>query len=149
MGGGMVPRTLELHPSTLRRLVRLAKEAERDGSYRVSKRLQAIVMNAEGYSSGEIARILKAPRSKTSEWLRLYEEHAVHSAAGSVAFQQPIGYAKAAPSETMIARLVAVDESSGERLLGEYTFNHTRTIPGFAITFRLWRGSRGPHRSVA
>ena len=54
----------------------------------------------------------------------------VHSAAGSVAFQQPIGYAKAAPSETMIARLVAVDESSGERLLGEYTFNHTRTIPG-------------------
>src|SRR5205809_6678852 len=77
MGGGMVPRTLELHPSTLRRLVRLAKEAERDGSYRVAKRLQAIVMNAEGYSSGEIARILKAPRSKTSEWLRLYEEHGV------------------------------------------------------------------------
>jgi len=31
MGGGMVPRTLELHPSTLRRLVRLAKEAERAG----------------------------------------------------------------------------------------------------------------------
>ena len=62
----MVPRTLELHPSTLKRLVRLSKEAERDGSYRVAKRLQAVVMNAEGYSSGEIARILKAPRSKTS-----------------------------------------------------------------------------------
>ena len=77
MGGGMVPRTLELHPSTLKRLVRLTKEAGRDGSYRVAKRLQAIVMNAEGYSSGEIARILKAPRSKTSEWLRLYEEHGV------------------------------------------------------------------------
>jgi hypothetical protein len=54
----------------------------------------------------------------------------VHRAAGSVAFQQPIGYAKAAPSETMIARLVAVDESTGDQLLGEYTFNHTRTIPG-------------------
>src|SRR5437762_13955077 len=77
MGGGMVPRTLELHPSTLRRLVRLAKEAERDGSYRVAKRLQAVVMNAEGYSSGEIARILKAPRSKASEWLKAYEEHGV------------------------------------------------------------------------
>src|SRR5437870_8530634 len=77
MGGGMVPRTLELHPSTLKRLVRLTKEAGRDGSYRVAKRLQAIVMNAEGHSSGEIARILKAPRSKTSEWLRLYEEHGI------------------------------------------------------------------------
>src|SRR5881397_3858729 len=73
----MVPRTLELHPSTLKRLVRLSKEAERDGSYRVAKRLQAVVMNAEGYSSGEIARILKAPRSKTSEWLRRYEEDGV------------------------------------------------------------------------
>src|SRR5437764_15443155 len=71
----MVPRALELHPSTLQRLLRLTKEAERDGSYRVAKRLQAVVLNAEGYSSGEIARILKAPRSKTSEWLRLYEEH--------------------------------------------------------------------------
>ena len=30
----------------------------------------------------------------------------------------------------MIARLVAVDETGGERLLGEYTFNHTRTLPG-------------------
>ena len=55
-----------------------------------------------------------------------------HQAAGSVVFQQPIGYAKAAPSETMIARLVAVDESNGEQLLGEYTFTHTRTIPGLA-----------------
>lgn len=73
----MVPRTLELHPSTHKRLVRLGKEAERDGAYRVAKRLQAVVLNAEGHSSGEIARILKAPRSKASEWLRIYEEHGV------------------------------------------------------------------------
>jgi hypothetical protein len=51
-------------------------------------------------------------------------------AAGSVAFQQPIPYAKAAPSETMIARLLALDDSGLEHLLGEYTFNHTRTLPG-------------------
>lgn len=49
---------------------------------------------------------------------------------GGVAFQQSITYAKAAPSETMIARLVAFDEAGRERLLGEYTFNHTRTLPG-------------------
>lgn len=52
------------------------------------------------------------------------------SESGSVALQQSITYAKAAPSETMIARLVACDEAGGERLLGEYTFNHTRTLPG-------------------
>jgi hypothetical protein len=52
------------------------------------------------------------------------------SRAGSVAFQQSITYAKAAPSETMIARLIAWDDGSAERLLGEYTFHHTRTLPG-------------------
>lgn len=52
------------------------------------------------------------------------------AASGSVAFQQSITYAKAASSETMVARLVAFDDSGSERLLGEYTFNHTRTLPG-------------------
>jgi len=63
------------------------------------------------------------------ESLRL-KDIPVHSATASVAFQQPIGYAKAAPSGMIIARLIAVDEGNAERLLGEYTFNHTRTIPG-------------------
>ena len=73
----MVPRALHLHHGTHKRLVRLSKEAERDGAYRVAKRLQAVVLNAEGHSSGEIARILKAPRSKASEWLRVYEESGI------------------------------------------------------------------------
>jgi hypothetical protein len=54
----------------------------------------------------------------------------VHSGATSIAFQEPIERAKAAPTHTMIARLVARDEAGGERLLGEYTFNHTRSLPG-------------------
>jgi hypothetical protein len=53
-----------------------------------------------------------------------------HSQAPGVTFQQSITYAKAAPSERMIARLVTFDEAGAERLLGEYTFNHTRTMPG-------------------
>ena len=53
-----------------------------------------------------------------------------NAAARSVVFQQPITYAKAATSETLIARLVAFDDSGHEHLLGEYTFNHTRTLPG-------------------
>ncbi len=51
-------------------------------------------------------------------------------AAGSIALQQSITYAKGASSETMIARLVSMDDAAGERLLGEYTFHHTRTLPG-------------------
>ena len=69
----MLARLLRLHPSTYKRLVRLGKEAERDGAYRVAKRLQAVVLNSEGQTSGELARILKAPRSKVSEWLQRYQ----------------------------------------------------------------------------
>lgn len=55
------------------------------------------------------------------------------STSGSVAFQQSITYAKAAASETMLARLVAFDDSGSERVLGEYAFHHTRTLPGPGI----------------
>ena len=54
----------------------------------------------------------------------------IRAEAGSVILQQSITWAKASPTSTMIARLLAVDEKGDERLLGEYTFNHTRTIPG-------------------
>ena len=73
----MLARLLRLHPSTYKRLVRLGKEAERDGAYRVAKRLQAVVLNSEGQTSGELARILKAPRSKVSEWLQRYQTDGV------------------------------------------------------------------------
>ena len=42
----MVPRLLHLHPRTYRWLIRLSKEAEQDGAYRVAKRLQAVVLNS-------------------------------------------------------------------------------------------------------
>ncbi|OQC18580.1 MAG: hypothetical protein BWX70_03471 [Verrucomicrobia bacterium ADurb.Bin070] len=71
----MLPRLLHLHPATHRRLIRLSKEAERDGAYRVAKRLQAVVLNAEGRTSGELAAVLKAPRSRVSEWLSRYQQH--------------------------------------------------------------------------
>jgi hypothetical protein len=54
----------------------------------------------------------------------------VQSGASDVVYQESITFAKAAPTNKMIMRLVAFDEAGGERLLGEYTFNHTRTLPG-------------------
>jgi hypothetical protein len=54
----------------------------------------------------------------------------VRANAGAVICQQSITWAKASPSATMIARLLAVGDTGDERVLGEYTFHHTRTIPG-------------------
>lgn len=53
-----------------------------------------------------------------------------HAGAGSVVLQESITYAKAAPSNVMIARLVAVEGSGEEKVLGEYTFDHKRSMPG-------------------
>lgn len=46
-----------------------------------------------------------------------------------VLFQYSITYAKASPDHKLIVRLVAIDEEKSERLLGQYTFNHKRSIP--------------------
>lgn len=54
----------------------------------------------------------------------------VQSGASSVVYQESITFAKALPTSKMVARLVTFDETGGERLLGEYTFNHTRSLPG-------------------
>lgn len=54
----------------------------------------------------------------------------VRSGPGSVIFQESITFAKAAPTHKMIARLVGLDETGHETLLGEYVFNHTRSLPG-------------------
>ena len=65
---------------------------------------------------------------KGVEFLRM-ADIPVERDTGTVICQQSISIAKASPSNTLIARLVAVDQE-GERLLGEYAFHHTRTIPG-------------------
>lgn len=54
----------------------------------------------------------------------------IHPDAGGVLYQESMIFAKASPSSRLIARLVALDETGAERLLGEYTFNHTRSLPG-------------------
>jgi hypothetical protein len=54
----------------------------------------------------------------------------VNPSEGSVIVQESITFAKAAPTSKMILRLLNVDEAGHEQLLGEYTFNHTRSLPG-------------------
>jgi hypothetical protein len=56
-----------------------------------------------------------------------YRDIPVPSEATSIAFQESIAAQKAAPSYTLIGRLVAVDHTGGERLIGEYTLHHARS----------------------
>lgn len=54
----------------------------------------------------------------------------VHPGAEGIIYQESIAFAKAAPTMKMVVRLLSRDESGAEHLLGEYTFNHTRSLPG-------------------
>lgn len=64
-----------------------------------------------------------------AEQLRL-PDIPVQYGASEVVYQESITFAKAMPTSKIIARLVTFDDAAGERLLGEYTFNHTRSLPG-------------------
>ena len=48
----------------------------------------------------------------------------------AVFWQMSITFAKSAPTSSMVAKLVDIDKSGAQSVLGEYTFHHTRTLPG-------------------
>jgi hypothetical protein len=54
----------------------------------------------------------------------------IRADAGLVIFHESAVFGKLAPTSSMVARLLAIDQEGDERLLGEYRFEHTRTIPG-------------------
>jgi transposase len=60
---------------TLNKLIKLRKEAQQDGEYRVANRLHAIIMSLEGNSSGKISNILKVNRTRIPVWINSWNEH--------------------------------------------------------------------------
>jgi hypothetical protein len=54
----------------------------------------------------------------------------IRAGAESVICQQSITWAKASPSSSTARSRAIIDDDGDERVLGEYTFHHTRTIPG-------------------
>jgi transposase len=71
----MRARYLRLTSKKAQELSALKKEAEKDGVFRVAKRIHAVLLNHQRHSSGEIATLLDAPRSKVSLWLCQYEQY--------------------------------------------------------------------------
>ncbi len=61
----------------IQQLVKLSKEALRDGAYRVARRLHAVVLNMEGKSAPEIADILKVHHTKVCLWLRRWQNEGI------------------------------------------------------------------------
>lgn len=59
----------------IQQLVRLSKEALREGAYRVAGWLHAVALNMEGKAAPEIADILKVHRSKVSIWLHNWQQN--------------------------------------------------------------------------
>lgn len=147
----MRARMLHLHFQTRRRLERWKREAEADGAYRVAKRLHAVLLNNDGCSSGNIAAILEAPRSKVSQWLSDYEQFGHEGllegqrsgrpaqlddqqkvALGEIIDRGPLsrGFASGVWSAPMIGRVIT------EEFEVEYTSRHVRRLlreMGFSV----------------
>jgi transposase len=149
-------RILRLHFQTRQRFQRWKKEAEASGEYRVAKRIHAVLLNADGCSSGEIAAVLHAPRSKVSQWLGHYETFGPealleghrcgrparltpqqHVALGDILDSGPLayGFGSGVWSAPMIARVIA------EEFDTEYTARHVRRLLG-ELGFSVQRPKR-------
>lgn len=57
-------------------------------------------------------------------------DNPVRDDAGGVVLNESIAWAKTAPTSSLTARMLAVDATGAERVIGEYHFEHARTIPG-------------------
>lgn len=87
----MKARCLRLHYKTTEKLLQLMKEAEKDGQYRIAKRIHAVLLNCDGKTSNDIANTLMAPRSKVSLWLSNYEQHGYESLLEGYRSGRPCG----------------------------------------------------------
>ena len=55
----------------------MQREAAADGAHRVSTRINAVLLNHDQNTSGEIAKTLKVSLSGVSEWLKIFSEQGV------------------------------------------------------------------------
>src|SRR3989338_8912891 len=72
-------RAIKIHGTVkkIKHLVKLSKEALRDGAYRVATGLHAVALNMEGKRAPEIAEILKVHRTKVCQWFRRWQEDGI------------------------------------------------------------------------
>ena len=79
----MKPRFIKSHPKTVKKLKRLGLESASTGNNRLYRRIQAILLNNEQKSSGEISQLLGVSRSTASQWLKTYSESGIEGLIGN------------------------------------------------------------------
>ena len=62
----MRARFLRLTTRKAQELSALKREAAKDGAHRVARRIHAVLLNHQHYTSGEIAQLLEAPERRQS-----------------------------------------------------------------------------------
>lgn len=68
-------RFIQLPPHQAREFSTLKRAAEEDGACRVARRFHAVLLSHQQHTSGAIARLLEAPRSRGSLRLQQYETY--------------------------------------------------------------------------
>ena len=71
----MRARFVHLSRQKAQEFLALKRAAEADGAYRVARRIHAVLLSHQEHTSGDIARLLDAPRSRVSLWLQQFEAH--------------------------------------------------------------------------
>ena len=61
--------------NTVKKLVRLRKEAEKDGASRVVIRIQSIILSIEGHTTGQIANLLKVDQTTVPLWINKWNQY--------------------------------------------------------------------------
>jgi transposase len=60
--------------NTIKMLIRLRKQAEKDGASRVIIRIQSIILSIEGHTTGQIAKLLKVDRTTVPLWINNWNQ---------------------------------------------------------------------------
>lgn len=98
----MRARFLRLSAQKAQEFSALKRVAEADGAIRVARRLHAVLLNHQKHTSGQIARLLDAPRSRVSLWLQQFETQ------GWEALLE--GHRAGRPKELSAAQLARLDD---------------------------------------
>jgi len=70
----MRPLHVKLDRRTRNRLEKLRREANEDGEYKIARRIEAILLNADGHTSGEISRLFDVNRGSVTLWIKRWSQ---------------------------------------------------------------------------
>jgi len=71
----MLPVRASGNKNTIKKLMRLRKQAIKEKATRVALRIQGIILSIDGYRAPEIAQLLKMSKGTVQPWIKNWNEH--------------------------------------------------------------------------